>query len=71
MREPREQAVPDGQSKAEETQPEPVEREGNASPPTSLNQDIRARIARPHKGDVGREETNEEIFQGSKMKELP
>jgi hypothetical protein len=36
----------------------------------TLNADIRARIARPHKGDVGRPETNEEIFQGFKEKEL-
>jgi hypothetical protein len=37
---------------------------------TSLNEDIRARIERPHKGDVGRPGTNEEIFQGSKQREL-
>jgi hypothetical protein len=37
---------------------------------TPLGREIRERIARPHKGDVGRPETNEEIFQGSKMKEL-
>jgi hypothetical protein len=37
---------------------------------TSLNEDIRARVARPHKGDVGRPKANEEIFQGSKQKEL-
>jgi len=35
---------------------------------TSLNEDIRARIARPHKGDVGRPEMNEEIYQGSKQR---
>jgi len=39
-------------------------------PRTSLNQDIRARIERPHKGDVGRPGTNEEVYQGSKQKEL-
>jgi len=39
-------------------------------PHTSLNEDIRARIEHPHKGDVGRPGTNEEIFQGSKQKEL-
>ncbi|MFZ0629658.1 MAG: hypothetical protein WA399_17975 [Acidobacteriaceae bacterium] len=39
-------------------------------PKTSLNQDIRARIERPHKGDVGRPGTNEEVYQGSKQKEL-
>lgn len=37
---------------------------------TSLNRDIRERSERPHKGDVGRPGTNEEIFQGSKQKEL-
>lgn len=36
----------------------------------SLNREIRARIERPHKGDVGRPGTNEEIFQGSKQREL-
>ena len=40
------------------------------TPNTSLNQDIRARIERPHKGDVGRPGTNEEIYQGSKQREL-
>jgi hypothetical protein len=29
-----------------------------------------ARVTRPHKGDVGREGTNEEIFQGFKTREL-
>ena len=38
------------------------------APRTSLNEDIRARIERPHKGDVGRPETNEEIYQGSKQR---
>lgn len=39
-------------------------------PPTSsLNEDIRARIERPHKGDVGRPETNDEIYQGSKQRQ--
>ncbi|HEX3662357.1 MAG TPA: hypothetical protein VHU89_13050 [Acidobacteriaceae bacterium] len=45
-----------------DVQPEP--------PRTSLNEDIRARIEHPHKGDVGRPGTNEEIFQGSKQREL-
>lgn len=40
-------------------------------PQTSLNEDIRARIERPHKGDVGRPGTNEEIYQGSKQREIP
>ncbi|HEY6446701.1 MAG TPA: hypothetical protein VIY53_09600 [Acidobacteriaceae bacterium] len=37
---------------------------------TSPNASVRARIARPHKGDVGRPGTNEEIYQGSKVTEL-
>lgn len=40
-----------------------------AEKPT-LSQQVRARLDRPHKGDVGRPGTNEEVFQGSKMKEL-
>ena len=40
------------------------------TPKTSLGHDIRERIERPHKGDVGRPGTNEEIYQGSKQKEL-
>jgi hypothetical protein len=51
----------------------PIEANPAAEPDfakTSLHHDIRARIARPHKGDVGRPETNEEIFQGSKEREL-
>lgn len=36
----------------------------------SLSEDIRARTLRPHKGDVGRPETNEEVYQGSKEKEI-
>jgi hypothetical protein len=39
-------------------------------PEANLGEQIRARLDRPHKGDVGRPGTNEEIFQGSKMKEL-
>lgn len=35
-----------------------------------LGEQVRARTDQPHKGDVGRPGTNEEIFQGSKMKEL-
>ncbi len=38
---------------------------------TSLRQEIRAHANRPHKGDVGRPGTNEEVYQGSKQKELP
>lgn len=36
----------------------------------SVRESVRARIERPHKGDVGRPETNEEIYQGSKTREL-
>jgi hypothetical protein len=46
---------------------EDSDRAGGRAP---LGHEIRQRIARPHKGEVGRPETNEEIFQGSKMKEL-
>ncbi len=55
------------QSPAEEVD-RGMEREPGA---TSLGQDIRAHANRPHKGDVGRPGTNEEVFQGSKQKELP
>ena len=41
----------------------------NEREPT-LGEDIRARVKHVHKGDVGVPGTNEEIFQGSKMKEL-
>ncbi len=37
---------------------------------TSLSEDIRAHTNRPHKGDVGRPGTNEEVFQGSKGREI-
>lgn len=36
----------------------------------SLGERISARTNRPHKGDVGRPGTNEEVYQGSKQKEL-
>lgn len=35
-----------------------------------LSEAIRAHTNHPHKGDVGRPGTNEEVFQGSKQKEL-
>lgn len=38
--------------------------------PAGVNASVRPRIVHPHKGDVGRPGTNEEIFQGSKAKEL-
>ena len=37
---------------------------------TSVNESVRARTMHPHKGDVGRAGTNEEIYQGSKEREL-
>lgn len=37
---------------------------------TTLQEDIDAKTSRPHKGDVGGEGTNEEVYQGSKQKEL-
>jgi hypothetical protein len=37
---------------------------------TSLSEDIRAHTNRRHKGDVGRPETNEEVYQGSKVREM-
>lgn len=36
----------------------------------TLHAEIRARIKHEHKGDVGLPGTNEEVFQGSKQKEL-
>jgi hypothetical protein len=51
------------------TESDPRREKGSTEKPrTSLSEDIRARIARPHKGDVGRPETNEEIYQGSKQR---
>jgi hypothetical protein len=47
---------------------EPTQNSEEKTP--SLGEDIRARLDRPHKGDVGRPGTNEEIFQGSKGPEL-
>ncbi|MGA7884993.1 MAG: hypothetical protein WCA44_04575 [Acidobacteriaceae bacterium] len=51
---------------------EPVDHGMERAPrATSLGQEVRAHSNRPHKGDVGRPGTNEEVFQGSKQKELP
>lgn len=50
-----------------ETETHGMEREPNRP---SLNEEIRARIPNLHKGDVGRPGTNEEVYQGSKQKEL-
>jgi hypothetical protein len=52
-----------------EKQVDTTKRDGSARS-TPAGQTVRARIVRPHKGDVGRPETNEEIFQGSKEREL-
>ena len=54
-------------------QPAETETHGMERQPsvTSLGQDIRAHTNRPHKGDVGRPGTNEEVYQGSKQRELP
>ena len=43
---------------------------GHGGKVPSLHEDTHARIVRPHKGDVGRPGSNEEVFQGSKQKEL-
>lgn len=37
---------------------------------SSLGEEIRARIPHLHKGAVGRPGTNEDVFQGSKGREL-
>jgi hypothetical protein len=36
----------------------------------TLGEEIRARVKHVHKGDVGMPGTNDETFQGSKMREL-
>jgi hypothetical protein len=36
----------------------------------TLGEDIRARVKHVHKGDVGMPGTNDEVFQGSKVREL-
>jgi hypothetical protein len=41
-----------------------------SEPRTTLGEDIRARVKHVHKGDVGMPGTNEEVFQGSKQREL-
>lgn len=40
------------------------------TPRTSPGAGVRPRVMHVHKGDVGRPDTNEEIYQGSKMREL-
>jgi hypothetical protein len=52
------------------SQPNQKEEHRMEQPAVPLGEQIRAHTNRPHKGDVGRPGTNEEVFQGSKMKEL-
>jgi len=40
------------------------------APDTSVGQEVKPRIMHVHKGDVGRPGVNDEIFQGSKTREL-
>jgi hypothetical protein len=56
---------------AQNPPPRPTENKdhGMERGPT-LGHQIRAHTNRPHKGDVGRPGTNEEVFQGSKEREL-
>lgn len=55
-----------------ESPTEPVDHGMERAPTdTTRGEEIRAHTNRPHKGDVGRPGTNEEVYQGSKQKELP
>ena len=47
-----------------------TEHADEAVPRTSVGAEVKPRVMHRHKGDVGRPETNEEIFQGSKTREL-
>ena len=47
-----------------------MEQLNEAVPHISTNRAVAPRVMHRHKGDVGRPETNEEIFQGFKMREL-
>ncbi len=62
------------EKEAQQTRPLPNPSETHGKPPTpqeeTLGEAIRARTIHPHKGDVGRPGTNEDIFQGSKVPEL-
>ena len=73
---PRENQTPDSLPATHRTpesekrlQPEENQDHGMERQP-SLGEQISAHTNRPHKGDVGRPGTNEEVFQGSKTKEL-
>jgi len=75
MTEPTKNAADEAREKAAQYHRQaPVESEthGMEREPTgtSLGEDIRAKINQPHKGDVGRAETNEDIYQGSKMQQI-
>lgn len=48
----------------------PEHSEGTETPHTSSGAGVRPRVMHVHKGDVGRPDTNEEIYQGSKTREL-
>jgi hypothetical protein len=65
--EARRQAAEDQRHAPTETKTHGMEREPEG---TSPSEDIHAHTNRPHKGDVGRPGTNEEVFQGSKQREL-
>jgi len=65
--EARERAAPSHTEAPVESQTHGMEREPTV---TSLGEDIRAKTNHPHKGDVGRPETNEDIYQGSKMQQI-
>ena len=69
MENPTKETMPTGAAQEPPAQPAENEDHGMERQP-SLGQQISAHTNRPHKGDVGRPGTNEEIFQGSKMKEL-
>lgn len=58
-------------SVAQNPPPRPDENEAHGMErQPSLGEQISAQTKRSHKGDVGRPGTNEEVFQGSKQKEL-
>jgi hypothetical protein len=61
----------DGAAENDRQQPSETEPNGaEPGPQATLGEDIRARIKHVHKGDVGMPGTNEEVFQGSKEREL-
>lgn len=51
-------------------EPRIPEQSVTGTPHTSPGAGVRPRVMHVHKGDVGRPDTNEEIYQGSKMREL-